>query len=108
MEAEAKTGDGYAMYKLGKIYYEGYGVNQDYQEALKWFNKSAEAGELYGHKRLIDMYYEGTGVEKDYEKVVYHGKMYRKGYGNAKYVLGYVKKAEEYLKNKKLKENKKG
>ena len=108
--AEARAGDGYAMYKVGVKYYQGEWIEQDYKEALKWFNKSIETGEPYAHRYLVYMYYEGTGVEKDYEKVVYHGKKDIESYGSTTcgMVRKYVKEAKEYLKKNKLKENKKG
>ena len=108
--AEARAGDGYAMYKVGVKYYQGEWIEQDYDEALKWFNKSIETGKYNAHRYLVYMYYEGTGVEKDYEKVVYHGRKEMEASG--KYTCGmvrkYVKEAKEYLKKNKLKENKKG
>ena len=108
--AEARAGDGYAMYKVGVKYYQGEWIEQDYKEALKWFNKSIETGEPYAHRYLVYMYYEGTGVEKDYEKVVYHGKknIEYSGSTTCGMVRKYVKEAKEYLKKNKLKENKKG
>ncbi|MCK5237299.1 MAG: ankyrin repeat domain-containing protein, partial [Deltaproteobacteria bacterium] len=40
----AKAGDAGAQFYLGRMYYNGEGVSQDYEEAVKWFSKSAEQG----------------------------------------------------------------
>lgn len=40
----ADQGEKCALYQLGCIYNEGYGVEKDEAEALKWFLKGAEAG----------------------------------------------------------------
>lgn len=36
----AKQGDVSAQYNLGMIYYNGFGVDQDYKKAIKWYKKS--------------------------------------------------------------------
>lgn len=33
---------------LGFMYYAGYGVEQNYEEALLWFTEAAKAGDIYG------------------------------------------------------------
>ncbi|TAE99434.1 MAG: sel1 repeat family protein, partial [Runella slithyformis] len=48
----------------------GYGVNQDYAEAVKWFRKSAEQGNANGQSNLEAMYYIGKGVIKDRKEAV--------------------------------------
>ncbi len=37
---KAQKGDAEAQYDLGEAYYQGYNVDQDYQEAFKWYKKS--------------------------------------------------------------------
>ncbi len=41
----AKQGLAEAQYNLGLMYDTGYGVPQDYEEALKWYKKAAEQGD---------------------------------------------------------------
>lgn len=36
MKLNAVNGDMYAQFNLGVMYYEGRGVAQDYDEAMKW------------------------------------------------------------------------
>ena len=41
----AEEGNAPAQYLLGGMYYNGQGVPQDYQLAVKWYRKAAEQGE---------------------------------------------------------------
>ena len=47
------------------MYDVGLGVEQDYDEALKWFRKAAEQNNAYAQTYIGFMYEEGHGVEKD-------------------------------------------
>ena len=38
----AEQGDAVAQYNLGLMYKNGWGVTQDYAEAVKWYRKAAE------------------------------------------------------------------
>ncbi len=42
----AKSGDSEAMYYLGILYYEGWGVERDEDEAIKWWKRANRAGSL--------------------------------------------------------------
>jgi TPR repeat protein len=48
------------------IYAKGYGVDQDYKEAAKWYRKAAEQGHSWGQYNLGGMYANGFGVDQDY------------------------------------------
>ena len=41
---KAERGNASAQYSLGLFYFEGLGVAQDYQEAVRWYLKAAEQG----------------------------------------------------------------
>ena len=71
----AESGDARAQYNLGWLYANGYGVELDYEEAVKWYRKSAEQGDATAQYNLAVMYANGYGVELDYEEAV---KWYRK------------------------------
>src|ERR1035441_732697 len=47
-------------------YHEGQGVEQDYQEAMKWYRKAADQGNARGQYGLGFCYANGDGVIKDY------------------------------------------
>ena len=85
----AEKGNVTAQYNLGKCYYNGEGVNQDYAEAARWYRKAAEQGAAAAQCDLGICYYYGQGVKQDYGEAV---KWYRKAaeQGNiiAQYCLG--------------------
>ncbi len=57
-----------AQVNLGICYSQGLGVEQNYEEAIKWFQRAAEAEHPAGKMNLAISYYEGEGVEQDKEK----------------------------------------
>ena len=44
-----------AQFSLGLLYANGYGVNQDYVEAAKWFRLAADQGHLDAQNVLIEI-----------------------------------------------------
>jgi len=62
---KAMSGDAEAQYLVGKSYYDGKGVKQDYNEAFRWFKASAEQGHAYDQCNLGLSYSNGLGVKKD-------------------------------------------
>ena len=65
---DANAGDISACAYLGKMYYEGIGVAQNYNEAFKWYQKAADNGVTGAYTWLGVMYYNGQGVAQNYEK----------------------------------------
>ena len=59
-----------AYNRLGEFYAKGFGVSQDYAEAVKWYRKAAEQGNAYGRYWLGRSYAEGKGVAQDYAEAV--------------------------------------
>ena len=76
---DANAGDISACAYLGKMYYEGTGVAQNYNEAFKWFQKAADKGIDDACAYLGKMYYEGTGVAQNYNEAF---KWYQKAADN--------------------------
>jgi len=64
----AEKGDAKAQFNLGRMYYKGEGVEQDFKEAVKWFRKAAEQGYAAAQYSLGWMYDQGHGVM--YDKVL--------------------------------------
>ena len=58
----------YIWYHLGRLYNFGYGTEQDYSKAFKWFQKSALAGNNYAQYSLGSLYFYGNGTQQDYTK----------------------------------------
>ena len=65
---DANAGDISACAYLGKMYYDGIGVAQNYNEAFKWYQKAADNGVTGAYTWLGVMYYNGQGVAQNYEK----------------------------------------
>lgn len=58
----AEQGDADAQFNLGLMYYNGQGVLQDYEEAVKWCILAAEQGYAKAQLSLGKMYYYGKSV----------------------------------------------
>jgi localization factor PodJL len=54
-----------AEYEIGARYAEGRGVPQNSQEAVRWFEKAANAGFVPAQFRLASLNEKGDGVKKD-------------------------------------------
>lgn len=63
---KADRGDVCAQCNLGRMYFEGKGIQQDYKQAMYWFNKAAEQGNAIAQNNLGVMYYKGQGVSRNY------------------------------------------
>lgn len=70
LKSKALAGDTEAQMQLGARYDFGRGVQQNYQEAAKWYELSAKAGNAHGQNNLGSFYLEGLGVKKDYAKAL--------------------------------------
>ena len=68
---EAEQGDADAQSRLGRAYYLGEGVQQDYEKAAHWLTKAAEQGMAESQLMLGLSYWAGQGVPQDYEKAVH-------------------------------------
>ncbi len=54
------------QYNIGLMYAGGFGVNQDYKEAMRWYQMAAEKGYAPAQIELGVMYAEGWGVSSNY------------------------------------------
>ena len=55
----------YAEYRIGKLYAAGLGCEQDYGDAARWFQLSADKGYKYAQYSLAGLFRRGQGVEQD-------------------------------------------
>jgi TPR repeat protein len=62
----AKHGDIRAQYNLGVLYDKGFGVPQDFAEAIRWYRAAADQGHLDAQAYLGFAYERGRGVEQDF------------------------------------------
>ena len=78
-----------AQYKIGKLYSEGNWVSQNYEKAVKWYQKAAEQGDATAQNSLGTCYIYGNGVRQDYcEAVKWYQKAAEQGNATAQYNLG--------------------
>ena len=70
------------------MYDKGEGVEQDHEEAVKWYRKAADQGDADAQFNLGVMYYNGEGVpEDDKEAVKWWRKAAEQGHAEAQYFL---------------------
>jgi TPR repeat protein len=50
------------------MYQNGFGMERNFNEAAKWFQRAAEQGDAKAQSNLGAMYVDGQGVEKDQAK----------------------------------------
>ena len=66
MHKAAAEGDAQAQCYLGVCYQTGQGVALDYQEAVRWFRRSAEQNDPVAQCYLGFCYQAGQGVPQEY------------------------------------------
>lgn len=64
----AANGDASAEFEVAARLAEGKGTNQNYAEALRWYQRSAAKGFAQAQYRLGTLYERGLGVAKDLER----------------------------------------
>ena len=72
LKDDAKDGDGDAYNDIGVMYYRGFGVPQDYAEAVKYYQKGAKRGSRQAQENLGYCYYYGRSVTVDYKKAFHY------------------------------------
>ena len=79
------------MTDLGRMYADGLGTEQDYEEAARWLEKSADAGYKYAQYTLGKAYLLGQDIPQDQEQAVRWLKLSaEQGSQYAKYFLDQV------------------
>ena len=68
LEIEPRTRQkAYVHYRIGRMFYDGYGTDIDYEEAFKWLKKAADEGNHLSEFVVGKMLCNGTGTEKNTE-----------------------------------------
>jgi TPR repeat protein len=84
------------MNRLGVLYQEGHGVPKNYELALQWYRKAADAGNATAIYNLGLMYELGQGVRKDSgAAVVWYRKAAEAGNEDAKKRLQQLEKRKQ-------------
>lgn len=77
-----------ARFNLALNYYEGSGVEKNFEKAFNLFKSVGDSDSLY---MIGEMYYYGEHVEKDYTKAIqYYKRAYKMGDVDAASKLGYI------------------
>ena len=85
----AQDGNPRAQTNLGRLYFLGQGVPQDYAQALTWFRRAADQGDAGAQFNLGVIYDNGQGVPQDYAQAGYwYRKAADQGQADAQYNLG--------------------
>jgi TPR repeat protein len=66
----AEQGYSPAEFSLGLFYVHGWGVPQDYTQALVWYSKAAEQNNPNALVNMALLYHEGKGVKKNEEQAL--------------------------------------
>lgn len=82
-------GDVQGQVSLAMMYKNGYGVEQDYNEALKYYRMAANKGSAMAQFNIADMYENGIGVVQNYSEAARWYKIAaQNGNSRAQYNLG--------------------
>jgi len=85
----AEQGDADAQNNLGFMYKNGYGVAQEYAQAVAGYRKAAEQGHAGAQINLRVKYDNGQGVAQDYRQAVaWYRKAAEQGHADAQNNLG--------------------
>jgi len=85
----ADQGNAAAQNAVGALYLEGWGVEQDYDEARQWFLKAAEQGHAKAQVNMGNLYDQGFGVPRDYAEAAKWFRMAaEQGYVQGQALLG--------------------
>ncbi|MEI8292275.1 MAG: hypothetical protein WCH99_22620, partial [Verrucomicrobiota bacterium] len=86
---KAEKGDAGWQAAIGWDYFNGFGVERDQAEGIKWYRKAVAQGSAEAEWYLADCYFRGAGVEQDIAEAI---KLYRKsaeqGFDMAEHDLG--------------------
>jgi hypothetical protein len=64
----ANEGDAYSQWRLGFCYFFGAGIQHDFTEAVKWFQKATKQGSAEAQFALGRCYQYGCGLTQDLER----------------------------------------
>ncbi|ACE05847.1 hypothetical protein Aasi_0432 [Candidatus Amoebophilus asiaticus 5a2] len=67
-ERAVRQGCPKVQYSLGKMYYNGWGVDKNYQEAVEWYQKAANQGYAEAQYQLGYMYEYPKGLLQNYKE----------------------------------------
>lgn len=86
IELEHRSHDAEVQWRIGNFYKD---TEKNYEEAFKWYKKSAEQGNPRAENNIGNCYFRGRGVETNYEEAFrYYKKSAKQGNAVGQYNLG--------------------
>lgn len=70
VETTATTMKPYLQYRIGRMFYDGYGTKTDMETALKWLEQAAQGGNHNAQYTVGKMYRDGIGTSPNAEKAI--------------------------------------
>lgn len=70
LKPAATKGHKKAQYHVGRCYDKGHGVEENNQEAFKWYSKAADQGYYKAEYQMARAYVKGKGVEPNEKKAL--------------------------------------
>lgn len=70
VETTATTMKPYLQYRIGRMFYDGYGTKTDMETALKWLEQAANGSNHNAQYAVGKMYRDGTGTAPNMEKAI--------------------------------------
>ena len=99
----AKEGNLEAQKDLAMAYVRGDEIEQNYEEAFKWYKAAAEQGDADAQNSLYNRYAKGEGVEQNSEEAMkWLHRSAEQGYGLAYYNLGFEYSSGDLVKKNEL------
>ncbi len=86
----AKSDVSFAQSDIAGLFFNGWGVDQDFKKAFYWYKKSADNNNSYAQYKLGQMYWKGLGVKVDTDEAQIWWKLSAdNGYRDAQFSLPY-------------------
>lgn len=70
VETTATTMKPYLQYRIGRMFYDGYGTKTDMETALKWLEQAANGSNHNAQYTVGKMYRDGTGTAPNMKKAI--------------------------------------
>ncbi|AJR09145.1 hypothetical protein H744_2c2489 [Photobacterium gaetbulicola Gung47] len=89
--SKAATENKFAAYHLANMYFNGWGIEQDYNKSFQWFMHSSKQDHTASLWFIGEHYYKGLGRDKNnYEAFKWYSKAAENGDKDAQFRLGWM------------------
>ena len=67
----AEAGNPLAQYEVGKLLFDGSGIDKDLKMSLYWYTKAAEQDHINSQYNLAQMFLDALGTKQSFDKAYY-------------------------------------